>query len=178
MKTHKFFLFVFVFFSQTIFAQAPNAFSYQAVVRNSSNNLVVNGQVGVRFSIYFTNIFNVYSESQAVTTNNNGLFTAQIGTGNVITGSIADIDWSTQTFFLKTEIDPTGGTNYSMTSITQILAAPYALYAKKLEKLMQLVILHMGELYFGWTKPETMVWLLQEKMLVKKHGLTKIQHHI
>ena len=35
----------------SLFAQAPEKFSYQAVVRNASNSLVTNAPVGVRVSI-------------------------------------------------------------------------------------------------------------------------------
>ena len=35
----------------TSFAQAPNRISYQAEVRNGSNNLVINQLVGIRISI-------------------------------------------------------------------------------------------------------------------------------
>ena len=35
----------------SLFAQAPEKFSFQAVVRNESNQLVNNSQVGVRVSI-------------------------------------------------------------------------------------------------------------------------------
>jgi hypothetical protein len=42
---------VLIFLQFTIFAQAPQRFSYQAVIRNSSNQLIANQQVGLRVSI-------------------------------------------------------------------------------------------------------------------------------
>ena len=116
----------------TLFAQAPERFSYQAVVRNASNALVANAQVGVRVSILQGSASGnaVYSESHVATTNTNGLITLDIGGGSVLQGSFAGIDWASGPFFLKTETDPEGGSNYTITSTQQLLSVPYALYAK------------------------------------------------
>ena len=114
-------------------AQAPEKFTYQAVVRNASNSLVANAPVGVRVSILQGSASGsaVYVETQTATTNANGLVTLSIGGGNVQQGAFADIDWANGTYFLKTETDPDGGTNYSITSTQQMLSVPYALYAKE-----------------------------------------------
>ncbi|MBQ6155937.1 MAG: fibrobacter succinogenes major paralogous domain-containing protein [Bacteroidales bacterium] len=116
----------------TLFAQAPEKFSYQAVVRNASNALVSNTQVGVRVNILQGSATGnaVYSESHVVTTNANGLVSVNIGGGSVLHGSFAGIDWSDGPYFLKTDIDPNGGNDYSITSAQQLLSVPYALYAK------------------------------------------------
>src|SRR5690606_20695816 len=63
-------------------------------------------------------------------TNINGLVTVEIGTGIPLTGTFAGIDWSNGSYFIKTETDPTGGTNYTIVGISQLLSTPYALYAK------------------------------------------------
>ncbi len=114
-------------------AQAPEKFTYQAVVRNASNALVANTLVGVRVSILQGGASGsaVYMETQAATTNANGLVTLSIGGGNVQQGTFGNIDWSAGPYFLKTEIDPAGGNNYSVTSTQQLLSVPYALYAKE-----------------------------------------------
>ena len=117
----------------TLFAQAPNKFSYQAVVRNSSNQLVTNMLVGIQVSI-LQNSANgsvVYSETQMLSTNANGLVTMNIGEGTVVYGNFNNIDWDAGTFFLKSEIDPNGGGSYSITSTQQLLSVPYALYANE-----------------------------------------------
>jgi hypothetical protein len=41
-----------------------------------------------------------------------------------------NIDWATGPYFVKTETDPAGGNNYSISSTEQLLSVPYALYAK------------------------------------------------
>ncbi len=116
-------------------AQAPEKFTYQAVVRNASNSLVANAQVGVRVSILqgSANGSAVYVETQTATTNANGLVTLSIGGGSVQQGTFANIDWANGPFFLKTETDPNGGSNYTVTSTQQLLSVPYALYAKAAE---------------------------------------------
>ncbi|MBR4804099.1 MAG: collagen-like protein, partial [Bacteroidales bacterium] len=115
----------------SVFAQAPEKFSYQAVVRNASNQLVANANVGVRVSVLQGSTYGaaVYVETHTVATNANGLLTLEIGEGTVVQGSVSTIDWGTGPYFLKTEIDPNGGTNYSVTSTQQMLSVPYALYA-------------------------------------------------
>ena len=121
----------------SVFAQAPEKFSYQAVVRNASNQLVTNANVGVRVSVLQGSTYGaaVYVETHTVTTNANGLLTLEIGDGTVQNGSVANIDWGNGPYFLKTEIDPNGGTNYSVTSTQQMLSVPYALYAAEAGKI-------------------------------------------
>ena len=122
--------FVLVFMGLVLFAQAPQKFTYQAVVRNESNTLV-RGTVGVRVSILQGGVDGnvVYQESHTATTNINGLMTLEIGGGTVLNGDFAAIDWANGPFFLKTETDPDGGTNYTIEGTQQLLSVPYALYA-------------------------------------------------
>jgi hypothetical protein len=111
------------------FAQAPEKMSYQAVIRGANNALVTNQQVGMQISILQGSTA-VYEETQTPTSNTNGLVSLEIGTGTVISGSFTAIDWSAGTYFIKTETDPTGGTNYTITGTSQLLSVPFALYAK------------------------------------------------
>lgn len=122
--------FVLVFMGLLLFAQAPQKFTYQAVVRNGSN-LLVSGSVGMRVSILQGDALGdaVYVETHTATTNANGLLTIEIGGGTVEQGSFSDIDWGNGPYFLKTETDPNGGTNYSIEGTQQLMSVPYALYA-------------------------------------------------
>lgn len=128
-----YFLALFYFLTVTIVAQAPEKFTYQAVVRNASNNLVINAQVGVRVNILqgTASGVTVYSESHIASTNANGLVTVSIGAGSVLQGNFTGIDWSDGPYFLRTDIAPNGGNDYSITSVQQLLSVPYALYAKE-----------------------------------------------
>ncbi|WP_244954745.1 hypothetical protein [Winogradskyella helgolandensis] len=118
--------------SANTFAQAPEKMSYQAVVRDSGDNLVTNQAVGMQISILqgSTSGTAVYVETQAPTTNTNGLVSIEIGTGSVVSGDFSAIDWSTDSYFIKTETDPTGGTTYTITGTSELLSVPYALHAK------------------------------------------------
>ncbi len=73
----------------------------------------------------------VYAETQMPVTNSNGLATVVLGEGVVLSGSMETIDWNAGPYFLKTETDPSGGGNYSITGTSQMLSVPYALFAKE-----------------------------------------------
>ena len=114
-----------------MFAQAPQKFSYQGVVRDAAGNLVRNAPVGVRVSLLKTTAEGVavYCETHRQSTNANGLLTLTIGDGTVVGGDMAAIDWADGPYFLKTETDITGGSNYTLVGAQQLLSVPYALYA-------------------------------------------------
>ena len=122
-----------VFLPQQASAQAPQKMSYQAVIRDNSNALVTNQVVGMQISILqgSANGTAVYAETQAPTTNANGLASIEIGGGTLVSGNFATINWANGPYFIKTETDPTGGTNYTITGTSQLLSVPYAQYAEK-----------------------------------------------
>ena len=121
-------LMVIIAMAINVFAQSPQKMSYQCVVRNASGTLVTNQMVGIKISILQGSASGtaVYTETLTPTTNTNGLVSIEIGGG---TGFDA-INWSAGPYFLKTETDPAGGTNYTITGTSQLLSVPYALYAK------------------------------------------------
>jgi len=112
----------------SVFAQTPQKMSYQAVIRNSSNLLVTNHAVGMKISILQGSATGtlVYTETQTPTTNANGLVSIEIG-GE--TGFDA-INWASGSYFMKTETDPDGGTNYTIAGTSQLLSVPFALHSK------------------------------------------------
>ena len=60
-------IFIFAF----IYAQSPNSFNYQAVVRNTSGELVANQLIGIQIDIIqgSSSGSSVYSETQEETSN-------------------------------------------------------------------------------------------------------------
>ena len=124
-------LFSLLLWLSNSFAQAPQKMSYQAVIRNASNTLVTNTTIGMKISVLQGTATGtaVYVETQTTTTNINGLATLEIGTGTVLNGSFATIAWGTNNYFIKTETDPAGGTNYTISGTSQFLSVPYALYS-------------------------------------------------
>jgi len=123
--------------SVALTAQAPNKMSYQTVLRDANNNLVASQSVGIQISILqgSTTGNAVYIEDQTPVTNINGLASLLIGTGNATVGNFSNIDWSNGPYFVKTETDLNGGTNYTITGTQELLSVPYALHAKTADSL-------------------------------------------
>lgn len=128
-------LLVNLFIPQKARTQTPQKMSYQAVIRDATNQLVTDQDVGMQISILqgSSSGSSVYTETQTPTTNANGLVSIEIGEGSS-TDDFSSIDWSAGTYFIKTETDPTGGTNYSITGTTQLISVPYALFAEEASK--------------------------------------------
>jgi hypothetical protein len=111
--------------------QAPQKMSYQAVIRNSNDSLLISTPVGMRINLVQGTPSGtvVFSETQTATTNSNGLVSLQIGMGTVVTGTFACIDWAAGPYYVKTETDLTGGTNYTIISSNELMSVPYALFS-------------------------------------------------
>ncbi len=125
-------LLLFLLVTTGIWAQAPQKMTYQAVVRDASDILITDTTVGVQISILEGTATGtaVYVETHSTTTNSNGLMTLEAGGGTVVSGDFSAIDWGSDNFFIKSEIDPTGGTSYSIEGTSELLSVPYALYAE------------------------------------------------
>ena len=54
---------------------------------------------------------------------------AQVGGGTLVSGNLSAIDWANGPYYIKTETDPEGGSNYSISGTSQLLSVPFALYS-------------------------------------------------
>ena len=124
-------LVMFLICSYVAFAQTPEKMSYQAIVRDANNTLLVDKLVGIQVSILQNSETGseVYIETHSVVTNMNGLVALEIGTG-VTSYDFSSIDWSNGPYFVKVETDPNGADNYSISGVSQLMSVPFALYAK------------------------------------------------
>lgn len=114
-------------------AQTPQKFNYQAVARNAQGGLLLNQNVKIKASILngSPNGTSQYSETHTVTTHaQTGVFTLAIGGGVASNGNFATISWASGEKYLKIEMDPTGGNNFSLVGTSQLLSVPYALHAE------------------------------------------------
>lgn len=132
---------MYIFFAVAAFAQGPQGFNYQAVMRNASGALLANTNVSMRLSIIngtATSTTVLYSETRTTTTTAQGLLNIQIGDGTATatTGNLSTINWLDSNKFLKVEIDPAGGSSYTDFGTTQLLNVPYALQSKQASTIM------------------------------------------
>ncbi len=114
-----------------VMSQSPQKFNYQAVARSGNGTPLVNKLVKFRFSIVQTTPggTTVYSETHLVTTNAYGIANTQVGGGTVLSGVFASINWGAGPYYLKVDLDPTGGNNFTAMGSSQLLSVPYALYS-------------------------------------------------
>jgi hypothetical protein len=168
---HAFILLVAVLISVHMFGQTPEMMSYQALIRDAENNLVTNSPVGMQLSILqgAANGIPVYVEFQNPVTNANGLVTVIIGNGNVLQGSLASIDWSADSYYIQTEVDPLGGNSFTITITNQLLTVPYAFHAKSAESIT-------GEL--NETDPDFNAWDKSTGISINENQIADLGNYI
>jgi uncharacterized protein (TIGR02145 family) len=128
---HLFFSILSFCFVAASFAQTPKTISYQGVARNASGQPIPNQNIKIKLSLLDSAISTVsrYTETHSLTTTGQGLFALQIGAGTVVSGNYNNLNWSSGPRFVKSEIDPTGGNNFTLSSTNPLNAVPFALFA-------------------------------------------------
>ena len=111
-------------------AQAPQGFNYQATVRNSSGDLIVNTNVYFKFNVMqgSQTAVPIFTETHYVPTDDLGQVNLVIGQGTANTGTFSELDWSLGSYYLGIELDT--GNGYVAMGTTQLLSVPYAMYAE------------------------------------------------
>lgn len=119
-------LFFAVFLIGEMLAQAPDAFQYQAVVRDSDGSIRANESLTVSISILQGSSAGteVYAEDHDVTTTENGLVNLMIGEGTT-SDDLSSIDWSNAPYFIEVSVDG------SVMGTSQLLSVPYAKFADR-----------------------------------------------
>lgn len=114
-----------------ISAQAPGLINYQAVARNAQTGAeLANQEVFLQAIVRAGGPSGtlVYQETHDdVATNAYGLFSIQIGGGEPLSGSLLNIDWSSDAYWLEIELD--AGEGLETMGAMQLVSVPYALHA-------------------------------------------------
>jgi uncharacterized protein (TIGR02145 family) len=112
-------------------AQTPQGFNYQATVRNTTGELIINSNVYFKFNVIqgSQTAVPVFTETHYVPTDDLGQVTLIIGEGTANTGVFSEIDWSLGSYYLGIELSINGDNGYVAMGTTQLLSVPYALYA-------------------------------------------------
>jgi uncharacterized protein (TIGR02145 family) len=124
---------LFLFSLSTLFGQVPQKINYQAVARHADGTAITNQQIAIRIAILLGSAQGnaVYTETHSVTTDDFGLFTLQIGGGSS-PDSFDSVPWGDSSgLWIRVEMDPSGGGNYTLMGSSRIVSVPYALYAGK-----------------------------------------------
>lgn len=121
-----------LFLATLLSAQVPQAFSYQTIAFNASGAPIANGNVALKISILENSATGtvLYTETHNKTTNSKGLVNLNIGQGTSTTGTFGGINWGANTKFVKVEMDPAGGSNYTNVGVNQLMSVPYSQVSK------------------------------------------------
>lgn len=124
-------LVAFVFSISNLSAQAPLGFNYQGVALTNAGTPVASKVISLRISLIESQQLGTikYQETHNVNTDAYGQFSVIIGNGQAITGKMSDVQWSKFPYYMKVELDLTGGTSYVFVGTSQLLSVPYALFA-------------------------------------------------
>jgi aryl-phospho-beta-D-glucosidase BglC (GH1 family) len=133
-------LFFVCFLVANLVAQPPQKLSYQAVIRNTGNELVANSQINLQVSILKGSAGGpvVYYETHTPFTDANGVMNIEIGGGTKSwwRPKFSEINWSGDSYFIKTEVELPAGTGNTITGTSQILSVPYALHSHTADRVL------------------------------------------
>ena len=119
--------------SVSLFCQPPQAFKYQAVVRDATGEIMSNQAVDLRISIHDETPVGtiIYQETFTETTNQFGLINLNIGLGSPVIGIFGNINWSADSKFIEVEISLDGGVDYYSLGTAELFSVPYSLYSDR-----------------------------------------------
>jgi hypothetical protein len=115
----------------TLVAQTPTYMNYQGVARDHDGNVMQDQTLSLRISVLkdSPNGQSAYSERHTVLTNEFGLFSLKIGSGELRQGALDALPWGKNSYWLQVEMDENGGTNYTLLGSSELLSVPYAFHS-------------------------------------------------
>lgn len=135
---------VLIIFAIQNFAQVPESFKYQAVVRDETGIAITNTEVNIEINILrgSTSGTSIFSETHTTNTNAFGLVNLEIGSIN--TSDFSAIDWANGPYYVQITVDG------SELGTSQLLSVPYALHAQTAENVTNLSITGEEETFALW----------------------------
>ena len=123
---------LFLVLVNLVIAQSPFFFNYQAVARDAQGQALKNQTVSLKISLLEgSNTGTVkFEEIHKLTSSKLGILNLLIGKGQNQSGILSNLDWKNNKYWLKVEMDASGGSNYSLMATTQLVSVPYALHAE------------------------------------------------
>lgn len=111
-------------------AQAPYKFTFQGIAVDDMFQPIQNASITIKISIIKSQVLGpiVFEETQPAQTGSNGMFTVVVGASG---GDLSQIEWSSDIFFLKAEVDNENNGKFHFIGMTQLLSVPYSLYANE-----------------------------------------------
>jgi hypothetical protein len=137
MKSIRIFsIFVLLFSTIVSYAQIPQGFSYQAVIRDSNGDIVANQLISLQFTLFSAPLggeplTTQYVEAHDALTNEFGLVSVQVGSGQISVGNFNNLGWNEDEYHLQTEVDL--GNGWVNTGMQQLMSVPFALRAQHAE---------------------------------------------
>ena len=111
-------------------AQTPLGFTYQAVIRNSSGQVLANQNVSLRVNLISNSgTTTYYTETHNLTTTAQGVVNLIIGEGTDRVGTISQVPWDKEQVKLRVEFKAAQATTYTELGVQALQAVPYALHA-------------------------------------------------
>ena len=131
-RSFKFIFLLVLMASIQAHAQVPKGINYQGVARLATGTPIADKTISIRISVLqnSANGTSEYAETHQPATNEFGLFTLVIGQGTLVTGDFDFISWANGSKWLQIEMDPEGGSNYSLIGSQQLMSVPYSYYAQ------------------------------------------------
>ncbi len=115
------------------YCQVPEGFNYQAVVRDDQNQLITNQNVKFRISVIENNLV-VFVEKHLVMTDENGLVSFILGSGEIEEGNLLEAFKLGGGQAVKIEIDLQGGENFELLGESILSSVPYSFYSNYVNK--------------------------------------------